>query len=122
MSEIEQQLDGVELSIQQAKNLIERSDALRRLEKNKDFQFLFLDGLLKDDAIRQVMLLASPGLKVPGEGAVVAKAGIQARVDMIGELYNWCRWTHMEADQARKALAEHEEARAELLQEQLVEG
>lgn len=119
MSEVEQQLNSVELSIGEAKKLIDRSDALSRLEKNKDFQLLFLDGLMKDDAVRQVMLLASPGLKAPGEGAAVARAGIQSRIDMIGELYNWCRWTHMEANQARKALEEHEETRAELLKEQL---
>jgi len=121
MSEVEQQLDSVELSIGAAKKLIERSEALFRLEKNKDFQFLFLEGLMKEDAIKQVMLLAAPSLKAPGDGAKVAKAGIQARVDMIGELYNWCRWTHMEAESARNALAEHEETRVELLKEQLEE-
>jgi hypothetical protein len=121
MSDVERQLDSVELSINEAKELIERSDMLRRLEKNKDFQKLFLNGLMEKDAIRQVMLLASPGLKAPGEGPAVAKAGIQARIDMIGELYNWCRWTHMEAESARGALNEHEETRQELLAEQLEE-
>lgn len=119
MSEVEQQLNSVEISIEDAKRKIERSEALARLEKNKDFQLLFLEGLMKEDAIRQVMLLASPGLKAPGEGAIVAKAGIQSRMEMIGELYNWCRWTHMEGNQSRKALEEHEETRVELLKEQL---
>lgn len=121
MSDVERQIDGVELSINEAKEKIERSKALRRLEKNKDFQFLFLDGLMKDDAVRQVMLLAAPGLKAPGEGPAVAKAGIEARIDMIGELYNWCRWTHLEGEQARGALEEHEQTRQELLAEQLEE-
>lgn len=121
MSQIEQDLEGVELSIKEAKDLIERSDALRRLEKNKDFVFLFLNGLMEKDAIKQVMLLASPGLKAPGEGPITARAGIQARIDMIGELYNWCRWTHMQADSARAALREHESTREELLAEQLEE-
>lgn len=119
MSEVEQQIDSVELSIKEAKELIARSDALHRLEQNKDFKFLFIDGLMKDDATRQVMLLASPGLKAPGDGPKVARAGIQARIDMIGELYNWCRWTHMQADGARKALDDHEQTRQELLAEQL---
>jgi hypothetical protein len=121
MSEIDQQVEGVTLSIKEAKEKIERSKALRRLEKNKDFQSLFLNGLMEKDAVRQVMLLASPGLKAPGEGAAVAKAGIQARIDMIGELYNWCRWTHLEAESAEKGLAEYEETREELLREQLEE-
>jgi hypothetical protein len=119
MSEVEQDLDRVELSINEAKKLIERSEALSRLEKNKDFQLLFLEGLMKEDAIKQVMLLAAPGLKAPGDGPKVARAGIQARIDMIGELYNYCRWTHLEASGARRAIEEHEETRAELLKEQL---
>ena len=45
MSEVEQQLNSVELSIEAAKQLIERSDALRRLENNKDFKNLFIEGL-----------------------------------------------------------------------------
>lgn len=118
---VDQTLDAVELSIQDAEKLIAKSDALYRLEKNKDFKFLFLDELLKEDAIKQVMLLASPGLKAPGEGPAIAKAGIQARIDMIGELYNYCRWVHMEAESARSALEEHREYQAELLKEQIQE-
>lgn len=121
MSKVDDQINSVELSIKEAQDLIERSDALSRLEKNKDFQFLFLHGLMEKDAIKQVMLLASPGLKAPGDGPKVARAGIEARIDMIGELYNWCRWTHMQADSARGALTEHEQARSELLAEQLEE-
>lgn len=119
MSEVERDLNSVELSIKEARKLIEKSDALARLEKNKDFKFLFLDELLKEDAIKQVMLLASPGLKAPGDGPKVARAGIQARIDMIGELYNYCRYVHLEGDSARAALEEHEETRGELLQQQL---
>lgn len=121
MSEIEQQLTGLEVTIQEAKDKIERSAQLRRLEQNKDFQALFLNGLMEKDAVRSVMLLAAPGLKAPGEGPAVARAGIEARINMIGELYNWCRYTHLEAEGSLKALHDHEEARQELLAEQLEE-
>jgi hypothetical protein len=40
---------------------------------------------------------------------------------MIGELYNWCRYVHIEAEGSRKALNDHEETRQELLAEQLEE-
>lgn len=116
---IEAQLEGVEISIEEARAKIEKSKALRRLEKNKDYQLIFLDGLLKEDAINQVQLLAAPGLKVPGEGPKTARAGVMARIEMIGELCNFLRWTHLEADQAEAALDSHEEARDELLAEQL---
>lgn len=121
MSEVAEQLESVELSIDEAKAKIERSKQLDRLEKNKDFKALILDHLLRENAITQVRLLAAPGLKAPGEGPAVAKAGIQARIDMIGELTNFFRWTHMEAEQAKHALSEHENTRSELLAEQLEE-
>lgn len=122
MSEVQEQLEGVELSIQEAKEKIERSKALQRLEQNKDFKALILDHLLRENAITQVRLLASPALKAPGEAGAVAKAGIEARISMIGELTNFFRWTHMEAESARGALESHEQAREEILAEQLAEG
>ena len=121
MSEVEQQLNGLELTIQEAKDKIERSEQLKRLEHNKDFKALFLNGLMETDAVRQVMLLASPGLKAPGDGPIIARAGIESRINMIGELYNWCRYVHIEAEGSRKALNDHEETRQELLAEQLEE-
>jgi hypothetical protein len=122
MSELEQQLEGVELTIEDAKRKIELGQALQRLEKNKDFKVLILDNLLKDDAIRQVRLLAAPGLKAPGDGPAVARAGVMARIDMIGELTNFFRWTHQEAAQSKAALEDHEETRQQILAEQLMEA
>jgi hypothetical protein len=121
MSEVEQQLDAVEVSITEAQQLIDKSDALRRLERNKDFRFLFLDGLLKEDSEKQVLLLASPQLLAPGPGATAAKKSIKRRIAMIGEFANFCRWIHQEAADARKSLEDMEEARDEILQEQLEE-
>lgn len=121
MSEVESQLESIELTIGEAKAKIERADQLARLEKNKDFKALILDYLLEKNAVTQVRLLASPALKAPGEQGAMAKAGIQARIDMIGELANFFRWTHMEAESARGALEDHEETRQELLAEQLGE-
>lgn len=51
----------VELSIEQAKKLIARKDALVRLQMNPDFKLLIEDGFLSDHAVRQVMLKAHPG-------------------------------------------------------------
>ena len=121
MSEVEQQLEGVELSIEEARGKIERAEQLSRLEKNKDFKALILDHLLRENAITQVRLLAAPALKAAGEQAKMAREGIEARIDMIGELTNFFRWTHMEAETAKQALEEHQDTRAELLAEQLEE-
>jgi hypothetical protein len=121
MSEVENQLNEVEITIEKAKAQVEKSEALRRLEKNKDFKSIFLEGLLKEDAIGQVHLLASPQLFAPGPGATAAKKSIKARLRMIGEFANYCRYIHQEGESSRAALADHEETRGELLAEQLEE-
>lgn len=119
MNELEQQQHAVEISIQEAQEQIDRSERLRRLEKNKDFKFLILEGLLRDDAVRQVMLKGAPQLHAPGPGAETALNGINARMAMISELNNYFRYLHIEGASAKAALSEHENAHDELLKEQL---
>jgi hypothetical protein len=121
MNEQEMQREAVEISIQEAQAQIDRSKQLSRLEKNKDFKALILEGLLRDDAIRQVMLRASPQLMAPGAGAETAAKGIEARMTMIGELNNYFRYIHIEGASAAAAMEEHESAHEELLAEQLQE-
>jgi hypothetical protein len=115
------QLQAVEVSIDEARAQIDRSERLHRLERNKDFKVLILEGLLREDAVRQIMLRASPQLMAPGAGAETAKAGIEARMTMIGELNNYFRYIHIEGASAKAALTEHENTHEELLQEQLGE-
>ena len=119
MSEIENQVQQVEVSIEDARKQIELSEKLRRLEKNKDFKALILDGLLREDAVRQVMLRATPQLHAPGPGAETAKNGIEARMSMIGELNNYFRYIHIEGEGAIEAIKEYENTHEELLAEQL---
>lgn len=109
----------VEISIEKAQKQIDMSTALRRLEQNKDFKFLFLDGLLKEGAIEQVHLLGAPQLFAPGDGATAAKNSIMARMGMIAEFANYCRYIHMEAESSAAAMKDHETAQEEILAEQL---
>lgn len=122
MSEVENQVQAVEVSIEEAKKQIDRRRQLHRLEKNKDFKALILEGLLREDAVRQIMLRASPMLHAPGPGSETARAGVEARMSMIGELNNYFRYIHIEGESAEVALREHEQAHDELLQEQLAEA
>lgn len=122
MNDTAGQVQAVELSIEEANQQIDRSKQLRRLEKNKDFKALILEGLLREDAVRQIMLKASPQLHAPGAGAEAAMKGIEARMTMIGELNNFFRYIHIEGASAESAMHEHESAHEELLQEQLLEA
>jgi len=49
-------------------------EALERLEKNKDFQRVILEGYFKDKAINGVSLLASPQIKRNGARSDVMEA------------------------------------------------
>lgn len=119
MNEVANQVQQVELSIEEAQQQIARSEQLSRLEKNKDFKALVLEGLLREDAVRQVMLRSSPMLHGDGPGAVSARMGIEARISMIGELNNYFRYIHIEGEGAKAALLDHENTHEELLAEQL---
>jgi hypothetical protein len=121
MSESQQQLEAVEITIEKAEEQVKMHEALMRLEKNKDFKYLIIEKLLKDCAIEQIHLRASPQLFAPGPGAEAAKASIEARMGMIGEFANWCRYTHMEGESAKAAIAGHHDTREEILAEQLGE-
>lgn len=59
MNEQDQQdLQQCELSIEQARKLIDFGDHIRSLENNKSFQTVVLDGYLRDEAVRCTGLLA----------------------------------------------------------------
>jgi hypothetical protein len=114
MNEVENQIHQVERSVEEAKAFIAKSDALARLEKNEDFKFLVIEGILKDDAVRVVMALASPNAQ-----SEEVQGQFKRRQAMIGELYNYLHYVHVEGDQARTGMAEYENTREELLAEQL---
>ena len=59
MNDIQQ----VELSIEQAKALINRAEQARRLAENKDFKSLVLDGYFNEEAARLVHCLGDINLK-----------------------------------------------------------
>lgn len=114
MSEVDSQIEQIEMSVQEAQTKIDKSDALARLEKNKDFKFLFLDGFFKEDAIRSVMVLASPNAANEEQ-----QKQIQERINLIGGLYNYLHYVHLEGEQSRNAMTAYEETRDELHAEKL---
>ena len=46
---------------------IQMLEALERLEKNKDFQLVILNGYMKDEVLRINSLLANPTIKTQGK-------------------------------------------------------
>lgn len=51
---------NIQLSIEQAKTMVERADAVQRLRSNQDFQHVVLKGYLEGEAVRLVHLKSDP--------------------------------------------------------------
>lgn len=70
------QTEEIELSIQEAKRLIEVRDAAVRLSENADFKAVVLDGYLKDEALRLTHLSADVAVKEHKDDIFLALQGI----------------------------------------------
>lgn len=57
------ELDELEISIEQAKAMISKADALKRLESNADFKLVVSEGYFKEEAERLTSILGDPNLK-----------------------------------------------------------
>lgn len=98
MSSIKQ----VELTIEHAKTGVQFGEALDRLLKNRDFQTVFLDGYLREEAIRLVHLKADPGVYTPE-----AQADIDRQITAVGQLGGWLNHQRRVLEQNRKDLAQN---------------
>lgn len=112
-----QEIQAVEISIEQAKASIKRMQCLDRLEKNPDFKELITDGFLKDHAIRQVMLKASPQFKDPE-----CQKDFDNQIGAIGHFQQYLYAVRNMGCNAEFALANDEQTREELLAEDLING
>jgi len=60
-------MEPTELETVENQYWIEQAEALARLEKNKDFQDIIMNGYFKDKAINGVSMLSNDGVKQRGE-------------------------------------------------------
>ena len=65
---------------------IQMLEALERLEKNKDFQLVILNGYMKDEVLRITSLLANPTIKTQGKRADVME--MLVAISTFGEYMN----------------------------------
>ena len=63
MSDQEQQIQELEITIADARKAVELGNALNRLSDNKDFKLIIGDGYLKEFALGQMELLAHPNMQ-----------------------------------------------------------
>lgn len=84
-------MEPTELETVESQYWVDQAEALARLEKNKDFQMVVLNGYFKDKAINGVSMLAEPYVKTQGQRGdimedMVAISNLQYHFKMIKNL------------------------------------
>ena len=112
MSSNEDQIRQIDTNLRESKEVLEFSDALARLQKNRDFQKVILQGYASQEAIRLVHLKADPNMQ-----SADTQKSIVTQLDAIGALSQYFRTVRQQGEMARKTIAYSEEAREEMIQE-----
>lgn len=84
-------MEPTELETVENQYWVDMYEALQRLEKNKDFQAVILEGYFRDKAINGVSMLAEPSIKQQGQRGdimedMVAISNLQYHFKMIKNL------------------------------------
>jgi len=114
MSDIEQQMHQVEVTIEQCEEQIAQAEALERLHKNPDFKKLILEEYFEKNAIRTVMMKSAGG----HEGEKEQK-NLDNVLIGIGQLGQYFHKIFTFGEGAARAMDEHKLTREELLAEDL---
>lgn len=103
MNQLEQDIQEVTLSLEEAKKLVAFGEAISRLEKNKDYRLVFADGYFRDEAARLTMLSAERNLTQDQRDNVLHS------IRSIGELGVFLRMRVTQAEMAKTAIGDAEE-------------
>ena len=108
----EEQLEELDNNMQEAKHFIDIKDSTIKLFKNREFKKVVLDYYFKEEAARLVMAKSSALSEDQ-------KKLIDNMIYGIGALSNFFDSVHQRGIQAEQALQEDEDAKTEILQEDL---
>ena len=107
-------IQQIELNIAEAKKIVDLGQALNRLENNRDFKKLILEGFFSHEAVRLVHLKADPNFQTPER-----QQSINTQMDAIGSLAQYFNTVNRNAALAAKSIDADEQTRDELLVEEL---
>lgn len=105
----QEQIAEIELNIKHAKELVALGRSLERLMTNRDFKKVFLEGYLKEEAVRLVHLKADANF----QDAENQKSILQ-QIDAIGSVTHYLTALRHQGMLAEKAIEADEEALDEL--------
>lgn len=106
-------LESIEISIEQAEQLIAKKEALTRLTANPDFKTLVLEGYFKEEASRLVLLKPDPSLQGDSDQKTISKS-----IDAIGYVRQYLNTIMQMGITAERTLYQDKQTREELLAEQ----
>ena len=112
MSEYDVDLETVEVSMEQAKEAVERFKAMQRLTKNRDFKKIVLEGYFEKEPVRLCILKSDHAMQNEESQAAIIK-----QIDAIGSVRQYFHMIMQMGRMAEKELESLEEAHAEMLAE-----
>lgn len=115
MNKHQEQLQQIDMDIESMKRNIELAEALERLEQNPDYKKIIEDLYFEKEPSRLVLLKASPMAQMNGD----MMRDIVSQIDAIGGFFQFLLTIKQQAQSARNHLAEHQNTRQEILEEQL---
>ncbi len=105
----EQYLKEFEAQIKNAQPALAMGKSLASLLKNGDFKKVFLEGYLKDEAVRLVLLKADPAMQKPE-----AQAAVIRDIDSIGALHMYLHTVAFNGKQAEGSVNEAQQGIVEI--------
>lgn len=115
MSPEQNEVEQIEIERAEAERLVDLRDSLDRLQKNRDFKKVILDGYVKNEPTRLAQALADPTVFEFAEH-------IEKQIHSIGWFCAYLRTIRQAAGQAENALAELRRYEAELDDAAVEEG
>jgi len=107
------EMQEIEVSIELAKKEVGLRDALLRLKDNADFRKVFLEGYIKDESLRLVLLKSAPNITDQ------INSNIDRDLYAISSFSAYMDWQITKGDQMEESLKEAEDTREEILAEEL---
>ena len=109
---LDNQVEEVELTIEEAKKHVQRRDSLRKLMNNREFRKIIEEGYMQEEAVRLVGISADPSVE-HREDAIIGQ--IKAISNLRQYLSNILRL----GDQMEESILENEALLEELREEEI---
>lgn len=108
MTNKEEQVQEIEVSMEEAKKVLALGEAIKRLRTNPDYKLVVTEEYFLQEASRLTMLTAEPNFDD------TRKANVQAAIRGIGEFRQFLMILERNAEMAREAIYQAEQALHEI--------